>query len=160
MRPGDGAKLEYAMSQAGGSTATLPSDPHMLDVLQGFVHELRTAGLPVSMTENLDAMRALEHMPLDDRDAFKTGLAATLVKHAGHYKVFDTVFEVYFSMFSPGIDEDGGEGGEGGPDFDQLRQAMEAAGAMGTISNEELAQMLLDALMNMDPEQLRMLAGA
>ena len=30
----------------------------MLDVLQGFVHELRTAGLPVSMTENLDAMRA------------------------------------------------------------------------------------------------------
>ncbi len=35
----------------------------MLDVLQGFVHELRTAGLPVSMTENLDAMRAIEYVP-------------------------------------------------------------------------------------------------
>jgi uncharacterized protein with von Willebrand factor type A (vWA) domain len=36
----------------------------MLDVLQGFVHELRAAGLPVSMTENLDAMRAVEHVDI------------------------------------------------------------------------------------------------
>ena len=83
----------------------------MLDVLQGFVHELRTAGLPVSMTENLDAMRAVEHVPLDDRDAFKAALGATLVKHEGHYRVFDTVFEVYFSMFTPGVDA-GRRGGE------------------------------------------------
>ena len=55
----------------------------MLDVLQGFVHELRLAGLPVSMTENLDAMRAVEYVPLQDRDAFKTALSATLVKHHG-----------------------------------------------------------------------------
>ena len=96
----------------------------MLDVLQGFVHELRLAGLPVSMTENLDAMRAVEHVPLDDREAFKTALGATLVKHHGHHKVFDTVFEVYFSIFSPGVDQDG-EGSEGGSDaqadFEQLR---------------------------------------
>jgi uncharacterized protein with von Willebrand factor type A (vWA) domain len=140
---------------------TLPSDPQMLDVLQGFVHELRTAGLPVSMTENLDAMRAVEFVPLDDRDTFKAALAATLVKHAGHAKVFDTVFEVYFSLFGPGVATEG-EAGETGdsPDFEQLRHAMEGAGAMGQVSNEELARMLLDALMNMDREQLRMLASA
>ena len=40
-------------------------DGVMLDVLQGFVHELRAAGLPVSMTENLDAMRGVEQIPLD-----------------------------------------------------------------------------------------------
>ena len=45
-------------------TGVLPAEPHMLDVLQGFVHELRTAGLPVSMTENLDAMRAIEYVPI------------------------------------------------------------------------------------------------
>ena len=120
----------------------------MLDVLQGFVHELRVAGLPVSMTENLDAMRALEYVPIDDRETFKAALGATLVKHEGHAKVFDTVFEVYFSMFSPGVDqgEDGGEASGQDVDFEQLRQSMEGAGAMGNISNEELAKMLLDAL--------------
>ena len=40
----------------------------LLDVLQGFVHELRAAGLPVSMTENLDAMQAVKHIPLEDRE--------------------------------------------------------------------------------------------
>src|SRR5207342_1263118 len=45
-------------------------------------------------------------------------------------------------------------------DFEQLRQSMEGAGAMGNVSNEELAKMLLDALMNMDREQLRFLAAA
>ena len=45
--------------------------PTLLDVLQGFVHELRAAGLPVSMTENLDAMRAIEHVHIDDRELFK-----------------------------------------------------------------------------------------
>jgi len=148
-----------------GDVTVLPADPTLLDVLQGFVHELRTAGLPVSMTENIDAMRAVEHVPLDDRDAFKTALGATLVKHAGHHKVFETVFEVYFSMFGPGVGPDGAEGEgdephEGAVDFDQLRAAMEAAGAMGAVSNEELAQMLLDALMNMDRERLQMLAAA
>ena len=60
----------------------------MLDVLQGFVHELRSAGLPVSMTENLDAMRAVEHLDIADRDLFKAALGATLVKHHRHYPAF------------------------------------------------------------------------
>lgn len=140
----------------------LASDATMLDVLQGFVHELREAGLPVSMTENLDAMRAMEHVPFDDRDSLRSALAATLVKHHGHATAFETVFEVYFSMFGPGIraGDDEGDATGGEADFDQLRAAMDAAGAMGDISNEELAQMLLNALMNMDQEQMRVLAAA
>jgi uncharacterized protein len=155
-------KLDHAMrTQAVSDVSVVPADPTLLDVLQGFVHELRIAGLPVSMTENLDAMRAVEYVPLDDREAFKAALGATLVKHAGHFRVFETVFEVYFSMFSPGIEPEGeGQGEEGREGFDQLRAAMEAGGAMGTVSNEELAQMLLDALMHMDPEQLRLLAAS
>src|SRR5205823_13712711 len=95
-------KLDHALSRTAGGAGggddvtSVSAEPAMLDVLQGFVHELRLAGLPVSMTENLDAMRAVEHVPLEDRDAFKTALGATLVKHHGHHKAFDTVFEVYF----------------------------------------------------------------
>jgi uncharacterized protein with von Willebrand factor type A (vWA) domain len=44
--------------------------------------------------------------------------------------------------------------------FDELRAAMDQGGAMGQVSNEELAQMLLDALMRMDQNEMRLLAGA
>ena len=70
----------------------------MVDVLTGFIQELRAAGLPVSLTENLDAMEAVQHIPLEDREAFKYALAATLVKNNAHWKAFETVFEVYFSL--------------------------------------------------------------
>ena len=43
-------------------------------------------------------MEALRHIPLEDRDAFKYALAATLVKNNAHWKAFETVFEVYFSL--------------------------------------------------------------
>jgi uncharacterized protein with von Willebrand factor type A (vWA) domain len=156
------SKLDYAMRRESGDVTVLPAEPHMLDVLQGFVHELRTAGLPVSMTENLDAMRAIEYVPIDDRAAFKAALGATLVKNAGHYRVFDTVFEVFFSMFSPGVNADGEPelGADALANFDELRAAMDQGGAMSQVSNEELAQMLLDALMRMDQNEMRMLAGA
>ena len=74
------------------------SSAGLLESLSGFVKELRTAGIPVSLTENLDAMEALRHIPLEDREAFKYALAATMVKNNAHWKAFETVFEVYFSL--------------------------------------------------------------
>src|SRR5689334_9324052 len=132
----------------------------MLDVLQGFVHELRAAGLPVSMTENLDAMRGVEQVPLTEREAFREVLAATLVKSFRHRRAFDTVFDIYFSLYTAGVD--GNEGSDG-----ELGEADEAGGIPGQqgsggagegMSNEELAEMLLNALMSMDQEQLRQIA--
>ena len=52
----------------------------------------------MSLTENLDAMEAVQHIPLEDREAFKYALAATLVKNNTHWRAFETVFEVYFSL--------------------------------------------------------------
>jgi uncharacterized protein with von Willebrand factor type A (vWA) domain len=154
-------KLDHVMNRSG-EALVLPADGSMLDVLQGFVHELRAAGLPVSMTENLDAMRALEVVPMQDREAFKAALGATLVKHQHHWRAFETVFDVYFSYLAAGVHGDG-------PDGDQI-EATDATGAQqpgtggaggeGQLSNEELAEMLLAALMTMDREQLRRLAAA
>jgi len=138
------------------------ASPYLLDVLQGFVHELRAAGLPVSMTENLDAMRAIEHVAIEDRDLFKNVLAATLVKHHRHQKAFETVFDVYFSLFSHGIaGEDGDEAEGGGEDVDMSGDGQTGVGdgAGSAVSREELAAMLIAALMQMDRDELRRLAA-
>ncbi|HEX9505812.1 MAG TPA: hypothetical protein VGA62_07375, partial [Acidimicrobiia bacterium] len=117
------------------------------------------------MTENLDAMRALEFVSLDDREMFKSVLRATLVKHHRHQRAFDTVFDVYFSLFSRGIGDDaddvldavavaGGEGAGGEGEGDAL-----GAGSGPPVSREELAAMLLRALAIMDRDELRRLAA-
>src|SRR5215204_7112520 len=81
----------------------------MLELFNGFVIELRNSGIPVSLTENLDAMEAVKHIPLEDREAFKYALAATMVKNQSHWKAFETVFEIYFSLRGEeyDLDEDG-----------------------------------------------------
>ena len=82
-------------------TAESAAGQAITELLAGFIQELRSAGLPVSLTENLDAMEAIKHIPLEDREAFKYALAATLVKNNSHWKAFETVFEVYFSYRGP-----------------------------------------------------------
>ncbi len=136
----------------------------MLDLLAGFVVELRNAGLPVSLTENLDAMEAVQHIPIEDRDAFKYALAATMVKNNAHWRAFETVFEVYFSLRGPEYKI--GEGGD--DDIDEMWREMQeqmrqgegkgSGGGMESMTPEELAQMLLQALMNGDQAMMRALA--
>lgn len=132
----------------------------MLEVLSGFVGELRAAGLPVSLTESLDAADAVGQIPLEDREALKAVLGATLVKSPGHWKAFETVFEIYFSLRGESwriskADEK--------PALDQERQSLSeslrgpgsvlgraGAGGEDALSAEELAEMLFAALRSGD----------
>ena len=137
------------------------------ELLAGFIQELRQAGLPVSLTENLDAMEAVKHIPLEDREAFKYALAATLVKNNAHWRAFETVFEVYFSYRGPEYELD--------PDS-ELSEALEelmeqlqgdqaeqgessgGGGAMDAMTPEEIAQMLMKALQQGDQAMMRAVA--
>jgi uncharacterized protein len=78
----------------------------VLEALAGFVRELRRAGLPVSPTENLDAVEAVSQVPLEDREALRWALATTLVKRQEHRAAFDAVFDVWFSVRMPVLDRD------------------------------------------------------
>ena len=135
----------------------------MLDLLSGFIQELRNAGLPVSLTENLDAMQAITHIPMEDREAFKFALGATLVKNSSHWRAFETVFEVYFSLRGPQyqLKEDADPDELWREMQEQMRQGEgkgSAGGAMDQLTPEELAQMLYNALMNGDDAMMRALA--
>ena len=70
----------------------------MLDVLSGFLGELRAAGLPISLRESIDAAEATDAVGLADRETLKSALAATVVKSPDHRAAFDSTFEVYFSI--------------------------------------------------------------
>lgn len=70
-----------------------------------FVEALRAAGLPVSLAEGLDAVRAIERLGLGHRETLRTAYAATLVKRQSHRPSFDPIFDLYFPKLV----------GEGGP---------------------------------------------
>jgi uncharacterized protein with von Willebrand factor type A (vWA) domain len=137
----------------------------VLDVLTGFVGELRAAGLPVSMTEAIDAADAVHHIPLEDRQALKYALAATLVKSSAHWKAFETAFEVYFSVRGPqfAIDEDqppGESPAEPSEEEQTGRGQGQGRGSGGgePLSAEELAEMLFRALLSANDAQVAALA--
>ena len=67
-----------------------------LERIHRFTDELRARGVPVSMVERLDAMRAARIAELDRADGLRTALRATLVKSADHLTVFEEVFDLYF----------------------------------------------------------------
>ena len=136
----------------------------MLSLLAGFIQELREAGLPVSLTENLDAMAAVRHIPLDDREAFKYALAATLVKNNQHWRAFETVFEVYFSLRGSRWQISGDPDADAA-DLERLLDEMMGlgptdaqAGGMEALTPEQLAEMLYRALMQGDEALMRALA--
>ena len=138
-------------------------DPPLLDLLNGFILELRQAGLPVSLTESLDAMEAVSHIPIEDREAFKYALGATLVKNNSHWKSFELVFEVYFSIRGSEyvIHADSSEvlqDQQLSESNSQENQSPAGGGAMSGLSPEELQDMLFRALLNGDQEMMRLLA--
>jgi len=135
---------------------------NVLDLMSGFIVELRNAGIPVSLTENLDAMTAVKEIPLEDREAFKYALAATLVKSHNHWRAFETIFEVYFSLRGPeyAIVGDGsdGRGDAPAPQPGRPGDGSGAGGGLDGLTPEEIAQMLMQALMNGDQAMMRALA--
>ncbi|HLN04738.1 MAG TPA: VWA domain-containing protein [Acidimicrobiales bacterium] len=134
----------------------------MLDVLTGFVAELRQAGLPVSVSEEADAAEAIGHLPLEDRQAIKFALGATLVKSANHWRAFDTAFEIYFSLRGPqfSVSPDDALPGEGGARLsgEGKGQAPSGAGGLEPVTPEEIAAMLYKALRDGDQALLAAVA--
>ena len=127
----------------------------LVDMLAGFVQELRASGIPVSMVETIDAMSALRHCDIGDREMFKAALGATLVKSARHYETFDTVFEVFFALHrsAPGDEANEDPFGLLGPQLDFSGNV-----GQGDADLEGLLAALQEALMGEDFGAMQQLA--
>jgi uncharacterized protein with von Willebrand factor type A (vWA) domain len=137
----------------------------LLDLLGDFIAELRTAGIPVSMSEHVDAARAIQAIDLSNRSLVRSALAATLVKDGDHLPVFYTAFDVFFATrswqnaedFLNELEEHDGEaapeGSQGASGPGQPRG--QGGGASSSLSAQELAELLFRALRDGDRDALR-----
>jgi uncharacterized protein len=118
----------------------------MLDRLLEFTGALRNAGVPVAVSEDMDALKAAAYVPWEDREALKAAFAATMVKNAAHKPAFDTLFDLYFGAGRgpEALDERDAEDEPQEPEdyLDELFRALLAgdASAMRDLARRAVAQ--------------------
>jgi hypothetical protein len=127
----------------------------MLAALEGMITELRQIGVPISLTEKIDAVRSLRYLPLAGRDGVKSALRAALVKSHDHELAFDALFDLYFSA-SAGAAQ--GTGPAGQPAVVN-GQSGSGAGSLATIDDAGLTELLLAALRDGNDVMTRTIAG-
>jgi hypothetical protein len=136
----------------------------LLKLLGDFIGELRAAGIPVSMSEHVDAARAVEVIDLGDRALLRATLGATLVKDGDHMPVFATAFDVFFALRSwesaaallgeeLNAEQRASEGAAGASGPGQSRGQGGAGGS--EMSAQELSELLFRALLDGDSDALR-----
>ena len=127
----------------------------MLAALEGMIAELRQIGVPISLSEKIDAVRSLQHLPLAERDGVKSALRAVLVKSHDHELAFDALFDLYFSL--PAGQREGSEPA-GWPAAVNGRSGA-GAGSLGSIDDAGLTELLLAALRDGNDAMIRTVAG-
>jgi uncharacterized protein with von Willebrand factor type A (vWA) domain len=61
-----------------------------------FVAALRNRGIPVSLSESIDAFDAINQLGIQEREFFRISLRSTLIKNQNHLDVFDELFPLFF----------------------------------------------------------------
>jgi len=122
----------------------------LLDRHIAFLEALRAAGLPVSLSEDLDAVTALGAVGWSSRTTVRDVYAATVVKRQGQRPTFDALFELYFPRLV----------GDGAPEL--TTEAAESDGSTvvdGPAALATLQEQILEALEADDTDRLRELAA-
>lgn len=114
-----------------------------------FVRALRTAGLPVSLSEDLDSVTALSRVPWSNRAMVRDTYAATLVKKHSQRSTFDALFDLYF----PAMVGDGGGRASDPPAHEPVGDNLDVLDTMRRRVRRALRES------NLDDQLLRQLAA-
>src|SRR6476469_9824058 len=80
--------------------------------LDGFVRAVREAGIPVGISQAVDAAEILTVVDLLEREQLRHGLAAVLLQRAAQRPAYDVLFDLWWPLGDrPAGDEDG-DGGD------------------------------------------------
>ncbi|MCF6743212.1 VWA domain-containing protein [Blastococcus sp. KM273128] len=119
--------------------------------MDGFVRAVREAGIPVGISQAVDAAEILTAVDLLDREQLRHGLAAVLLQRAAQRPTYDVLFDLWWPLGDrPAPDDGDDEAGEAGqPTLDVPDDA-----ALAELMRAQLLELLTDG----DPEALRRFA--
>jgi uncharacterized protein with von Willebrand factor type A (vWA) domain len=122
--------------------------------LDGFVRAVREAGIPVGISQAVDAAEILTVVDLLDREQLRHGLAAVLLQRAAQRATYDVLFDLWWPLSDrpPADDADGDLEGEQGQST--LDVPGVDAGDLAELMRAQLLRLLIDG----DEEDLRRFA--
>jgi uncharacterized protein len=121
----------------------MPDLPPLLRRITDLSGAMRRAGVPVSVSEDLDAVAAVRELDLLDREAFRSALASLLVKSQTHRRTFDELFDVFFPAR---------------PEGGALPEVEDAEGVAEERDPDDFLEDLVARLMAGDEETIRRMA--
>jgi uncharacterized protein with von Willebrand factor type A (vWA) domain len=127
--------------------------------LDGFVRAVRAAGIPVGISQAVDAAEILTVVDLLDRDQLRHGLAAVLLQRAAQRPTYDVLFDLWWPLadrpVGAGDPAASGAGDEDGGAAGATLDLPDGAGAdLAELMRAELLRLLLEG----DDEALRRFA--
>jgi len=128
--------------------------------LDGFVRAVREAGIPVGISQAVDAAEILTVVDLLDREQLRHGLAAVLLQRAAQRPTYDVLFDLWWPLSDrPTIADDDtadGDDADGEPGESTLDLPGDSDADLSELMRAHLLQLLMDG----DEEALRRFARA
>jgi uncharacterized protein with von Willebrand factor type A (vWA) domain len=125
--------------------------------LDGFVRAVRQAGIPVGISQAVDAAEILTVVDLLDREQLRHGLAAVLLQRAAQRPAYDVLFDLWWPL-GDRRDVGGSDEGDGDPDGGATESTLDVPGGDAAEVAELLRAELLRLLLEGDDEALRRFA--
>jgi uncharacterized protein len=128
--------------------------------LDGFVRAVREAGIPVGISQAVDAAEILTVVDLLDREQLRHGLAAVLLQRAAQRPTYDVLFDLWWPLSDrPTFADDDTEDGDDA-DGEPGESTLDLPGDSDADLSELMRAHLLQLLMDGDEEALRRFARA
>ena len=126
--------------------------------LDGFVRAVRDAGIPVGISQAVDAAEILTVVDLLEREQLRHGLAAELLQRAAQRPTYDVLFDLWWPLSDRPVtgpaDSDDDESDDGGEAGESTLDLPGSDADLAQLMRDQLLQLLLDG----DEEALRRFA--
>jgi uncharacterized protein len=126
--------------------------------LDGFVRAVREAGIPVGISQAVDAAEILTVVDLLDREQLRHGLAAVLLQRGAQRPTYDVLFDLWWPLSDRPVIPADGEEPDGDPAGEAGESTLDAPGGddadLAALMRDRLLQLLLEG----DEEALRRFA--